>query len=125
MLKLMQQCNQVEKHRGLPKRRASDFAALYERDSELKDDEQDENVQGDAPFVDKSPENENRGILSGNPFSLLSGVFPGTKWCGTGDIAKNFHDLGEEKDMDRCCRGRTFQNFNETFLLILALFYRS
>ncbi|XP_070491857.1 uncharacterized protein [Chironomus tepperi] len=104
MLKLMQQCNQVEKLRTAPKRRASEVAALYERDSDPKNDEQDENVQGDAPFADKSPENENRGILSGSPFSLLSGVFPGTKWCGTGDIAKNFHDLGEEKDMDRCCR---------------------
>ncbi|XP_015592725.1 uncharacterized protein LOC107266601 [Cephus cinctus] len=39
-----------------------------------------------------------------NPLSLLSGIIPGTKWCGTGDIAENYHDLGEEASIDRCCR---------------------
>lgn len=28
----------------------------------------------------------------------------GTKWCGTGDIAANYFDLGTEKEIDRCCR---------------------
>ncbi|KAL2726605.1 uncharacterized protein V1478_006883 [Vespula squamosa] len=36
--------------------------------------------------------------------TLLSGIIPGTKWCGTGDIAENYHDLGQEADIDRCCR---------------------
>ncbi|XP_044758722.1 uncharacterized protein LOC123316617 [Coccinella septempunctata] len=35
---------------------------------------------------------------------LLSGIIPGTKWCGTGDIAKNYHDLGEDVSTDMCCR---------------------
>ncbi|XP_034251452.1 group 3 secretory phospholipase A2, partial [Thrips palmi] len=39
-----------------------------------------------------------------DPTSLLSGILPGTKWCGTGDIAANYFDLGTEKDIDRCCR---------------------
>lgn len=91
MLKLMQQCNQVEKNREYSKRKAQSFAALYQRNSEL----QDENIQHDAPAPPPPDEDENnRGLLAGNPFSLFSGVFPGTKWCGTGDIAKNFHDLG-------------------------------
>lgn len=89
MLKLMQQCNQVEKNRDYKKRKAQSFAALYERNSDLRD----ENIQADAPAPPEEDEN-NRGLLAGNPFSLFSGVFPGTKWCGTGDIAKNFHDLG-------------------------------
>lgn len=93
MLKLMQQCNQVDKQREVMKRRASNFAPLYERNSELND-ERDANVQNDASDLSR---NQNRGILSEGPFSLLSGVFPGTKWCGTGDIAKNFHDLGQVK----------------------------
>lgn len=106
MLKLMQQCNQVDKKRDVPKRRATtNFAPLYDRNSDIKDEDDDEMMQGDAPYTEKPMNTENRGILSGNPFSLLSGVFPGTKWCGTGDIARNYHDLGEEKDMDRCCRG--------------------
>ncbi|ALC49101.1 CG42237 [Drosophila busckii] len=27
-----------------------------------------------------------------------------TKWCGTGDIADTYNDLGSEMAMDRCCR---------------------
>ncbi|KAJ8975352.1 hypothetical protein NQ317_000280 [Molorchus minor] len=47
---------------------------------------------------------EGRGILANNPFSLLSGIIPGTKWCGTGDIASNYFDLGSEPKVDACCR---------------------
>lgn len=35
---------------------------------------------------------------------LFSLNFLGTKWCGTGDIAKNYHDLGSEANVDMCCR---------------------
>lgn len=94
MLKLMQQCNQVDKNRDLTKRKAQGFAALYERNSDVRADEREYDVQGDAPASSSDDEENNRGLLAGNPFSLFSGVFPGTKWCGTGDIARNFHDLG-------------------------------
>lgn len=30
-----------------------------------------------------------------NPFSVFSGIIPGTKWCGTGDIATSYNDIGE------------------------------
>lgn len=30
-----------------------------------------------------------------NPFSVFSGIIPGTKWCGTGDIAATYSDLGK------------------------------
>lgn len=43
-------------------------------------------------------------IFPRSPFSLLSGIIPGTKWCGTGDIAETYSDLGTEAEMDRCCR---------------------
>ncbi|KAM0726244.1 Phospholipase A2 isozymes PA3A/PA3B/PA5 [Formica fusca] len=36
--------------------------------------------------------------------TLFSGILPGTKWCGTGDIAENYHDLGDLSHIDRCCR---------------------
>ncbi|XP_034950600.1 phospholipase A2-like [Chelonus insularis] len=37
-------------------------------------------------------------------FNIFHGILPGTKWCGTGDIADNYHDLGTDTDVDRCCR---------------------
>ncbi|XP_013793314.1 phospholipase A2-like, partial [Limulus polyphemus] len=30
-------------------------------------------------------------------------IWPGTKWCGSGDVAEDPQDLGEEKETDRCC----------------------
>ncbi|XP_026487218.2 uncharacterized protein LOC113394208 [Vanessa tameamea] len=44
------------------------------------------------------------GLLGGSPLSLLQGIIPGTKWCGTGDIAADYHDLGADRALDRCCR---------------------
>lgn len=90
MLKLMQQCNKVDKQRDISKRKASKYEPLYERNSDLGEES---SIHNEALVQDEPT--ENRGILSGNPFSLLSGVFPGTRWCGTGDVARNFHDLGE------------------------------
>ena len=31
-------------------------------------------------------------------------IFPGTKWCGKGDLATCFEDLGDDKELDVCCR---------------------
>lgn len=31
-------------------------------------------------------------------------TYPGTKWCGPGDIAANYGDLGTEVEADKCCR---------------------
>lgn len=31
-------------------------------------------------------------------------LIAGTKWCGTGDIAKDYFDLGAEVSVDMCCR---------------------
>ncbi|KAL1132564.1 hypothetical protein AAG570_010516 [Ranatra chinensis] len=36
--------------------------------------------------------------------SIFNGVLPGTKWCGAGDVAETYFDLGEEEIIDRCCR---------------------
>lgn len=29
---------------------------------------------------------------------------PGTKWCGTGNVANGFHDVGRRHNTDICCR---------------------
>lgn len=31
-------------------------------------------------------------------------IYPGTKWCGPGNIAENDNDLGSERETDLCCR---------------------
>lgn len=31
-------------------------------------------------------------------------IYPGTKWCGPGQIAQNFTDLGYHSKEDMCCR---------------------
>lgn len=30
--------------------------------------------------------------------------FPGTKWCGPGNTADGYEDLGNDSDVDKCCR---------------------
>ncbi|KAJ8964745.1 hypothetical protein NQ314_004676 [Rhamnusium bicolor] len=31
-------------------------------------------------------------------------IYPGTKWCGAGNIAANNTDFGTHRDTDKCCR---------------------
>lgn len=31
-------------------------------------------------------------------------IFPGTKWCGKGDLAQCYDDLGDDQELDMCCR---------------------
>ncbi|XP_066995686.2 group 3 secretory phospholipase A2 [Anabrus simplex] len=58
------------------------------------------------PSGQPSPDNmeHGRGKESVNPLTILSGILPGTKWCGTGDIAKTYYDLGSNTELDKCCR---------------------
>lgn len=43
-------------------------------------------------------------MLFNHAISLLGGVLPGTLWCGLGDKAVVFGNLGERSELDRCCR---------------------
>lgn len=37
--------------------------------------------------------------------TLMNGIFPGTKWCGFGNIAEDvYSELGEHAGTDACCR---------------------
>ncbi|KAK8769719.1 hypothetical protein V5799_013816, partial [Amblyomma americanum] len=37
-------------------------------------------------------------------------IFPGTKWCGPGNVAENDNDLGPAVATDRCCRDHDMSN---------------
>lgn len=77
MLKLMNQCEQVDKYNSRSRKAKTDQLSTT-----------------------TPPTN----LFQKNPLSIFSGIIPGTKWCGTGDIAETYSDLGTESTMDRCCR---------------------
>uniref|UniRef100_C6FFT9 Phospholipase A2 n=1 Tax=Phlebotomus arabicus TaxID=578135 RepID=C6FFT9_9DIPT len=81
MMKLMKQCEKIDYMRKVKRQGTS---------------------QGD----ETTNRQHQTGLLAGatGGLSILSGILPGTKWCGTGDIAQSYHDLGTEATMDMCCR---------------------
>lgn len=40
--------------------------------------------------------------------TVSQGIAPGTLWCGYDDIATSYLSLGEDKELDRCCRVHDF-----------------
>lgn len=54
------------------------------------------------------PSSNSSASSSGGPganfISMWKGIVPGTKWCGLGDSALDYHDLGGKADVDLCCR---------------------
>ncbi|KFB43492.1 AGAP004731-PA-like protein [Anopheles sinensis] len=42
--------------------------------------------------------------ISGELQGGLGFIYPGTKWCGPGNIASNFSDVGRYEAEDQCCR---------------------
>lgn len=55
--------------------------------------------------IEASPTNSSdHGTDFWSPWSLWNGIVPGTMWCGVGDIADSFEQLGTQADVDACCR---------------------
>lgn len=38
------------------------------------------------------------------PTNITGTTVPGTKWCGPGNTASSYNDLGKHRDTDFCCR---------------------
>uniref|UniRef100_A0A4Y0BJB1 Phospholipase A2 n=1 Tax=Anopheles funestus TaxID=62324 RepID=A0A4Y0BJB1_ANOFN len=117
MIKLMEQCEQIDRlnernsYRPVEGSDSSPIAYRIAGPEREGAEEESTNNSGSATsnnggFLAMIMKNRSskRGIFYSSSFSLLSGIIPGTKWCGTGDIAESYHDLGEDASMDRCCR---------------------
>ena len=42
--------------------------------------------------------------MSRNASERINLSVPGTKWCGPGNTADGYDDLGPHEDVDKCCR---------------------
>ncbi|XP_055523597.1 uncharacterized protein LOC129717604 [Wyeomyia smithii] len=122
MVKLMEQCEQVDRRNSKINFRATAAPVNALDTVGYKIDNDDDDADGERDTDATTPaigifqlissvggggggsSGSKRGIFYTSPFSLLSGIIPGTKWCGTGDIAESYHDLGDDATMDRCCR---------------------
>lgn len=60
--------------------------------------------QNDVHDANDEPTRTAGTVAAGVLRSVLGGIVPGTKWCGTGDRALSYADLGVHRTMDRCCR---------------------
>lgn len=50
------------------------------------------------PAVDESTGRSRRAVY----FSDM--IYPGTLWCGKGNVSSSFEELGEARETDKCCR---------------------
>ncbi|XP_059047627.1 uncharacterized protein LOC131843049 [Achroia grisella] len=96
MIKLMSQCQQVEGVEGSLEIEESGVAGGAEAGAAWS--------AGGGARARLDAGGAHAGLLGGSPLTLLQGIIPGTKWCGTGDIAADYHDLGADRRLDRCCR---------------------
>ncbi|XP_017851117.1 uncharacterized protein LOC108605822 [Drosophila busckii] len=104
MLKLMDQCERVDKLSKHRSKHSSDAGSERSSSSSSNSETAIATSESSAASNDGAALKLAANIFPRSPFSLLSGIIPGTKWCGTGDIADTYNDLGSEMAMDRCCR---------------------
>ncbi|XP_044740666.1 uncharacterized protein LOC123301821 [Chrysoperla carnea] len=55
-------------------------------------------------IIDKIPGADTFGKVADEILDRARAIYPGTKWCGGGNISKSDHDLGLFADTDVCCR---------------------
>ena len=75
--------------------------------------EREEILTNDRSFFDNHNGRSKRDVAAAadQPKSRVKRgmfIYPGTNWCGTGTSATEFHDLGEQRGTDKCCRTHDF-----------------
>jgi len=78
-----------------------------------KENEPEEYLTNDKSYFDrpKRSKREAETAVSSQAKSRVKRgmfIYPGTNWCGTGNEAQSFHDLGEQRGTDKCCRSHDF-----------------
>ncbi len=115
MRAILNECQSV--HAGLYQTEAESFLDVDGLgEEEENEEEEEENGVGWGDRSDNSlaiykglekkrrkERQRNNSIWGWNLFNRIL-IMPGTKWCGQGDIADHYDDLGYHRNVDKCCR---------------------
>lgn len=63
-----------------------------------------EGSQGSRTEQPAVQQDKKQASLLGMGISMVNGIIPNTLWCGLGDRAANYSELGSEYRVDACCR---------------------
>jgi hypothetical protein len=83
-------------------------------------DEDDELISNelldDDPWRRRDSTKSSNSLWSLNPFNRIL-ILPGTKWCGQGDVAEHYNDLGFHAETDKCCRSVYTIFYNDNMII--------
>ncbi len=103
-------------------REVKDQVKSYNREHHLnmERDIVSENDVDSEQVLPKDAVFEDRGKVWGKRNKRSMFIYPGTNWCGNGNMATSYYDLGENIETDKCCRNHdhctvTIEGFTNKF----------